>query len=271
MSLPESHRIESGSKQNPSQPLPPVDVLDYVLFPCFLLAFVSTLIIFHILQLCALPLGRKPHDRVIHELNHWLVGSMAILGVRFDIKKHQARLDPNKSYIIVSNHQSLFDIPLLFKVFAEVHPRFIAKKELSRGVPSVSLNLRRGWNVIIDRQNPKQAIKAIKSFAQLANEHRLSVVIFPEGTRGRDGELKDFRLSGFKALYDNMDDPQVILVTLDGSWKLAARTKGPITRGVTFSVRTKQIETKNKTAGDLLADLQEQSRVELQTIRAHSS
>ena len=61
-------------------------------------------------------------------------------------------------YIIVCNHQSLYDIPPLIWYLRQIHPKFISKKELGRGIPSVSFNLRHGGSLLIDRAKAKDAL-----------------------------------------------------------------------------------------------------------------
>ena len=59
--------------------------------------------------------------------------------------------------IIVTNHQSMYDIPPLIWYLRKYHPKFVSKKELGKGIPSVSFNLRHGGSALIDRKDRRQA------------------------------------------------------------------------------------------------------------------
>lgn len=210
---------------------PVTDFLDILLFVPFLLCFLSTLIAFDLLQRIALCIGPKWHTYSVLMLQRTLIVCLKILGTRINLGD-LPELDPNKGYVIVSNHQSLFDIPILHTTFHQLHPRFIAKKELSKFLPSVSFNLRNGGCLTIDRSNGREAIVAIARYAKTLASNSWSTVLFPEGTRARNGILKEFKGAGFAALLKHMPDAQVIPVALDGSWKLAVNRYGPIPRGL---------------------------------------
>ncbi|MBP9837943.1 MAG: 1-acyl-sn-glycerol-3-phosphate acyltransferase [Proteobacteria bacterium] len=211
--------------------LPKVDLLDYLLFPIFVTCFFGTLIIFEFIQRIAILISKEAHLNSVLYLNKSLNACLKILNIKIEvINSYQA--DFEKPLIVISNHQSFFDIPILHVIFAEKFPRFIAKKELGKWIPSVSFNLRKGENCLIDRGNARQAIPAIKKFAKLLNERKFAAIIFPEGTRARDGKLKQFHAAGATALIDNADTPIIIPVTIENSWKLATRKFGPIPRNI---------------------------------------
>jgi 1-acyl-sn-glycerol-3-phosphate acyltransferase len=105
--------------------------------------------------------------------------------------KHKLPL--NRPLIIASNHQSTYDIPPLIWYFRKHFPKFIAKKELGKGFPSISYNLRHGGAVLIDRKDPIAAVSALEGFCDNIKKNRWSVVIFPEGTRSRNGQPKSFQ------------------------------------------------------------------------------
>ncbi len=99
------------------------------------------------------------------------------------------------------------------------HPKFVSKKELSKGIPSISYNLRHGGSVVIDRKDPKQAIPAIKSLGEYIELHKRSAVIFPEGTRSKDGKPKEFATTGLKILCKAAPSAVVVPITINNSWK----------------------------------------------------
>lgn len=208
---------------------PPVDFIDTLLFPCFVISFVLVLVVFDVIQRFAALFGEATHQRSVRSLNLWLVRALRIVGTRFAFEG-QANIPASGPVIVVSNHQSLFDIPLLDVLLETIHPRFIGKKELGRWIPSVSYNLRRDGNGLIDRKNPRQAIPELKRVGQRAVEGEYAVVLFPEGTRARRGALKEFQNAGLAALLQSNADALILPIAIDGSWRLACRSRGPIPR-----------------------------------------
>ncbi len=118
------------------------------------------------------------------------------------------------------------------------HPKFISKKELGKGIPSVSYNLRHGGSVLIDRKDAKQSLTAIKNVAEYINKNNYSVVIFPEGTRSKNGEPRPFSLNGLKMLYKYAPDAYFAPITINNSWKLNRYGKFPYGLGnrITFQI-----------------------------------
>jgi 1-acyl-sn-glycerol-3-phosphate acyltransferase len=111
------------------------------------------------------------------------------------------------------------------------HPKFISKKELGKGIPSVSYNLRHGGSVLIDRKNPKQAIPEIKKMGEYIEKNNRSAVIFPEGTRSKNGEPKPFAESGLKILCKYAPSAYIVPVTINNSWKVLRYGKFPLGLG----------------------------------------
>lgn len=144
----------------------------------------------------------------------------------FDFKfKEELPIGP--TYIFVSNHQSMFDIPPLIYHLRNYHAKFIAKKELAKGIPSISLNLRIGENCAIDRNDPRQSVTALIKFAKNVYEKKHSVVIFAEGSRSRTGEPKPFKIKGLLTLFKYIPDAIVVPVTVNNSWKVDRYGKFP--------------------------------------------
>ena len=126
----------------------------------------------------------------------------------------------DRPHIIVSNHQSMYDIPPIIWYMRRLHPKFISKKELGKGIPSVSYNLRHGGSVLIDRKNSKKSLNAIKGFGSYLSQYKRSGVIFPEGTRSKNGKIKAFHQNGLKALLQSCPEAIVVPVSINNSWKL---------------------------------------------------
>ncbi len=103
-------------------------------------------------------------------------------------------IDPAKPYIYMANHQSNFDIPVLL-AYLPVQFRWLAKAELFR-IPLFGLAMRRVGYISIDRANRKSAFDSLAKAAQTIRDGA-SVLIFPEGTRSRDGRIGPFKKGGF--------------------------------------------------------------------------
>lgn len=114
----------------------------------------------------------------------------------------------------------MWDIPPLMWKFKRHHPKFIAKKELARFIPSVSFNVNFGGSVSIDRSEPQEAIELIKAFARRINENNFSICIFPEGTRSKDGEIKKFKKSGIETLLKEMPDSLFVPIAIKNTGKI---------------------------------------------------
>ncbi|MGD9015733.1 MAG: lysophospholipid acyltransferase family protein [Desulfobacterales bacterium] len=111
---------------------------------------------------------------------------------RLDIsgRKH---IDPRKTYVVISNHQSLLDILVAYRLF--FHFKWVAKAELFR-VPFV------GWNMVLNRyiglkREDTTSIRQMMSDCRAALKEGSSVFLFPEGTRSEDGSIKPFRAGAF--------------------------------------------------------------------------
>lgn len=111
------------------------------------------------------------------------------------IDKGRENLDPSRSYVIVSNHQSLYDIYVLYG-FLGVDFKWVMKGEL-RSVPVLGAACAAMGHIMVDRSNTKAALDSINS-ARSRIVDGMSVVFFPEGTRARDGELNPFKKGAFR-------------------------------------------------------------------------
>jgi 1-acyl-sn-glycerol-3-phosphate acyltransferase len=121
----------------------------------------------------------------------------------------------NVSYVIVANHQSQYDIFVLYG-WLGVDFRWIMKKEL-RNAPFIGYASAKVGHIFIDRSSPVAAMKSIED-AKKQLKNGTSVVIFPEGTRSRKGKLKKFKKGAFKIAHQ-LDLP-ILPVTLVGTNKI---------------------------------------------------
>lgn len=186
-----------------------------------MLLFLLVLVVFHPIQwVCFTLFGYQAHKKSVDYLNLWLLRIGHLLGNSYKIENRE-RIPKNVPIIFVANHQSLYDIIAMIWFLRKFHPKFVSKKELGKGIPSVSYNLRHGGSVLIDRKDPKQAIPIIKNLAEYIEKHNRSAVIFPEGTRSKTGVPKEFAQSGLKILCKHAPSAFVVPISINNSWKMA--------------------------------------------------
>jgi len=205
-------------------------ILAYPLSIIYYLLFGIILVVFHVIQwICFNLFGYDAHKRSVDALCFFLVINTYILGTRYKIKGLE-KLPTDTPLIITANHQSLYDITTIGWFFRKIHPKFVSKVELGKGIPSISYNLNHGGSVLIDRKNPKQSLYAIRKMAQYIEVYKRSAVIFPEGTRSKTGKPRSFAENGLKILCKYAPSAYVVPVTINNSWKM---TKwGPFPLGI---------------------------------------
>ncbi len=195
-------------------------IISYPISLLYYFCFGLTLCIFHPIQwICLNLFGYHAHKKSVDYLNFFLVCCTRILGTTYTIKNREF-IPKGAPIILVSNHQSMYDIPPIIWFLRRIHPKFISKKELGKGIPSVSYNLKHGGSVLIDRKDPRQSLPEIKKIAEYIEQHNRSVVIFPEGTRSKTGVPKKFSETGLKILCNNAPSAYILPVTINNSWKL---------------------------------------------------
>jgi 1-acyl-sn-glycerol-3-phosphate acyltransferase len=215
-------------------------ILSHILSPIFIIVFLLTLVIFHPLQWLSLKFfGYKGHKNAVDLLNFFLVKSLLILGVTVSLK-NEHDLPTEASLIFVSNHQSTFDVAPFGMFFKRHHPKFVSKIELGKGIPSVSFNLRHGGAALIDRKDPRQALSTLGKFSKNINKNKWGAVIFPEGTRSRNGKPKKFSINGLKMITKYNPDGYIVPVTINNSWKVFKYGKYPLGLGspITFTTHS---------------------------------
>lgn len=212
----------------------------FLSYPLTLLFFVSCgsiLLLFHPIQWFLLRVfGYEVHKRSITLISWLLLRCTHILGAWYTCT-HTYKLPTDRPLIFVSNHQSLYDIPVMLWYFRKHHPKFVSKIELGRGIPSVSFTLRHGGSVLIDRKNPRQSLAALEQLGTYIEKYTRSAVIFPEGTRSRTGVPKKFRTSGLKVLLQYAPSASIVPITINNSWKLFRFGTFPMGLGACVTVK----------------------------------
>ena len=213
-------------------------IISYPISAIFYLCFGFFLAIFHPIQwICFNLFGYQAHKKSVDYLNLCLLSCTYILGTTYSFKNRNS-IPENVPLIIVANHQSLYDITAMIWFLRKFHPKFVSKKELGKGIPSVSYNLRHGGSVLIDRKDSKQAIPAIKGLSEYIEKYKRSAVIFPEGTRSKTGKPKEFSQSGFRILCKYAPNAHVVPISINNSWKIVKFGIFPLGLGnhLTFTV-----------------------------------
>jgi 1-acyl-sn-glycerol-3-phosphate acyltransferase len=190
-----------------------------------------------VLQRIARLIGRRPHELVVGALQTALMPTLRLAGTRFEVER-SPHLQDGQPYLFVANHQSMFDIPLFGALLFRHFPKYVAKRELARGIPSISYNLRRGGNAVINRADRASAIEEIRRLGEREVRDRgVSAVIFPEGTRARTGVLAPFKAQGLATLMEAAPRAPVVPVAIDGSWRLVQHGLRPVPFGTRVHVR----------------------------------
>ncbi len=194
--------------------------LGYFLSPIAILAFVLVLCIFQPIQwLCYKLGGYSAHKKSVDLLNLFLTSTIYILGDSTTFINHQ-QLPTGRSIIFVANHQSLLDIPPLIWFLRKYHAKFISKIELTKGIPSISYNLKYGGGANIDRKDARQSITELSKLGTRMKENKWSAVIFPEGTRSVDGKMKPFFAAGIATILKKCPDALLVPIAISNSWKV---------------------------------------------------
>lgn len=210
-------------------------ILGYIFSPVHYLLFGFFVCLFHPIQWLSLKLGGyKAHKTSVDILNLFLLGTYYAMGSRISFK-NRFDLPANRPVIFISNHQSMYDIPPLIWFLRKNHAKFISKIELTKGIPSVSFNLKHGGGANIDRKDSKQAVAEILKLAERMKAKNWSTVIFPEGTRSRNGQLKPFAIGGIATILKKVPNALIVPIAIKGSWKLVQYGAFPLSFGEKMS------------------------------------
>lgn len=210
-------------------------LITYPLSVIYYLVFGGLLVLFDGLQRLTYLFGYQAHKKCVDILNFFLLRGLNLLGTRI-VFNMPFKLDKNQSYIVVANHQSIYDIPPLIWYLRKLHPKFVGKKELGKGIPSISFNLKNNGSLLIDRKNPKQAIAQLKAFGERLAATNGSAVIFPEGTRSKTHKPRPFKQAGVLQLMETMPNAKLLGVSISNSWKLLRYGAFPMGVGVKMIV-----------------------------------
>jgi 1-acyl-sn-glycerol-3-phosphate acyltransferase len=156
-------------------------------------------------------------DRVVDLARLWSRAVLWVAGVRVNVEA-RGKLVPGQAYVFMANHLSTVDIWALF-VALPIPVRMIAKKQLG-AIPLFGWAMRAGRFIFIDRHNAAAARRTIDHATERIRAGA-SVLLFPEGTRSRDGQLQAFKKGGFHLAIDA--GAPIVPVALRGTRELMPR------------------------------------------------
>lgn len=198
-----------------------------------ILIILWTVIITFLLSLVVIGVSFFSHTgNIPHSMGRWWSRSiLRVAGIKVKIRGLE-NLDPEKPFVFMCNHQSNFDILVLFSALP-VQFRWIAKAELFK-IPLFGHSMRGAGYISIERKDRKKAIQSLKQAAERIRSG-VSVMIFPEGTRSPDGNIGEFKKGGFILAYDA--GVPIIPIVLNGTWPIMPKDSLKIRPGnVTLSI-----------------------------------
>lgn len=205
--------------------------LGYIFTPLFYFFFFLTLIIFQPVQwVCYRFFGYKAHKKSVDLLNFFLTYCQIFSGNSTTFINEQ-QLPLNQPIIFVANHQSMYDIPAIIWFLRKYHVKFISKIELTKGIPSISFNLKYGGGANINRKDSKQAVAEIIKLGRRMKENNWSAMIFAEGTRAKDGQMKPFQVGGIATLLKAVPHALIVPIAIENSWKTVQYGGFPLSTG----------------------------------------
>ena len=138
-----------------------------------------------------------------------------ILGIRIEVTGVDV-VKKNEPYLFMSNHLSFLDGPLLYFLIPQPI-RVILKKEIFR-IPVIGLGMKQVGFVPVDRKSIRGGKKSIDHAVRLIKDKGYSFLIFPEGTRSRNGKLQEFRRGGFFLALDSQS--AIVPISIQGTYEL---------------------------------------------------
>ncbi|MDR1415923.1 MAG: 1-acyl-sn-glycerol-3-phosphate acyltransferase [Prevotellaceae bacterium] len=216
----------------------------------FLISAPILVLISALLFVLLLPFDRK--RKVQHRFSVFISGQYFFLSpfCRVVVKGRE-NVDRRQAYVITSNHQSMLDIVLLYSV--PLFFKWVSKKEVYR-IPLVGQLLWLHGDVCIKRGDPKSARKMLQDCADFLSQG-LSIMMFPEGTRSKDGLVGRFREGAF-TLAKSGGVP-ILPVAIDGTRKFSTGNGGWLNARQLFQVTIMPPISAEEVAASTVKELQE--------------
>lgn len=173
-------------------------------------------------------------SRSINFLRVWF-GRMMILAGFHKLQVYDLPYKSNGPYIFAFNHQSFWDI-FIIPTAIDYHFSAIGKKELLK-IPVLGLIIKRYGIVLIDRKNHDQAMSGLRDMIDQIKSG-LNIVIFPEGTRSKDGKVAEFKNGAFIAAFES--GVPIVPSAIVGAYQAAPYGSWVIYPRIRFEVRFAQ-------------------------------
>lgn len=205
-----------------------------IVMPCYLIIF-STF-----------PPNTAPH--AAHKVSRfWAEFLFVCFLIRVDVKGRE-HIDKNQTYVFVCNHRSQLDIPLFARACRNTF-RFLSKIEVAR-IPVLGYVVKKLY-ITVDRKSKEDRIKSIERMKDSLIREKISVVLFPEGTRNRtDAPLLDFKDGAFRLAIDTQLPIAVLTILNSGNFAPANKFM-QLRPGTLKALWSKPIETKGMTQSDI--------------------
>lgn len=176
-------------------------------------------------------LQRTNYRRCDVRLDSWSRNLVAQAGIVIRTFGRE-NLTPGETYVVMSNHQSHYDIPVVFQALS-IPVRMVAKTELFR-VPVFGRAMLDSGFIELDRGNRRRAMESLKLAGKRIREDKLSIWIAPEGTRSKTAEIAEFKTGGFHLAREA--DVPILPVTIDGTIHVHRAGDRYVHRGRTVKV-----------------------------------
>ena len=181
---------------------------------------------------------------IIWVAQNWLRWVMRSCGIRVEAEGLE-NIDPGQPCIVMSNHQSVFDIAALVDTLP-IPWKFVAKRELV-WIPFFGWALAASRQIIVDRGNPAKALRSLAQAAERVREGE-NVIVFPEGTRSQSATLGRFKSGGFHLAIQS--GAPIIPVSVSGSWRVTPKGSLRVESGRILIRYGKPIPTRDLTVKD---------------------
>lgn len=205
--------------------------LCWFITPLYLFFFIGILSIFHPILVLAGSFSRAAHKALLDIMNFLILLNMRVTAGTTITVQGALPLPAEKPVILISNHQSMYDIPLLMWTLRKRRVGFVAKKELGKGLPSISYSLRHLDSVLINRKDSSQALVSIRDWGSRLARYNAIACIFPEGTRARNGQMKPFKQAGVLELLQASPNAVIQPVVIEGAWEFLRYNFFPVPWG----------------------------------------
>ncbi len=184
-------------------------VLYPLIRPFYLIFIILNTVVLALLVIMVSPFDRKRN--LVHYIGRfWALLNVYLSGTRLVIRGRE-KIEKGCSYIVMANHQSLFDVWALIGMLP-LQLRWIIKSDIKK-MPIFGYALERMGHIYVDRRRRKDTALSLEEALQKMGE-RASVVIFPEGTRSKDGHLQKFHKGG--AIIAIRSGVPILPVTVNG-------------------------------------------------------